>query len=67
MVEYSRFVETAYEWTEVWDFLCSSGGKEIYGLFIPAQCKSYIFAIDSVRTNNMPNLKTLYEQEYSVT
>ncbi|KAF6026125.1 POLE [Bugula neritina] len=44
----------------------ASSGKEIYGLFIPSQCKAHIFAMDSVRTNNMPNLKNLFEQEYTL-
>ena len=47
--------------------VCYSSGKEIYGLFIPAQNKAHLFAVDSVRTNNMPNMRTLYEQEHGLT
>ncbi|XP_067928568.1 DNA polymerase epsilon catalytic subunit A-like [Watersipora subatra] len=43
-----------------------NSSKEVYGVFIPAQSRAHIFAVDSVRTNNVPNLKTLYEQEHSL-
>lgn len=35
----------------------------MYGLFFAATGKAHIFAVDRVRTNQMPNLGNLYQTE----
>ncbi|XP_017476166.1 PREDICTED: DNA polymerase epsilon catalytic subunit A isoform X2 [Rhagoletis zephyria] len=37
--------------------------KEIWGLFLLSSRKALIFALDTVRTNQMPNMRTLYTAE----
>ncbi|CAB1321597.1 unnamed protein product [Coregonus sp. 'balchen'] len=41
----------------------SQGHKALFGLFIPSQRKASIFVLDTVRSNQMPNLSTLYGAE----
>ncbi|KAG9339579.1 hypothetical protein JZ751_023470 [Albula glossodonta] len=41
----------------------SQGHKALFGLFIPAQRKASIFVLDTVRSNQMPNLSSLYGAE----
>lgn len=41
----------------------SQGHKALFGLFIPAQRKANVFVLDTVRSNQMPNLSTLYAAE----
>ncbi|KAI4820988.1 hypothetical protein KUCAC02_028941 [Chaenocephalus aceratus] len=41
----------------------SQGHKALFGLFIPSQRKASIFILDTVRTNQMPNLTNLYTAE----
>ncbi|KAI4894825.1 hypothetical protein NFI96_029846 [Prochilodus magdalenae] len=41
----------------------SQGHKALFGLFIPSQRKANIFVLDTVRSNQMPNLSTLYGAE----
>nr|XP_023689121.1 DNA polymerase epsilon catalytic subunit A [Paramormyrops kingsleyae]XP_023689122.1 DNA polymerase epsilon catalytic subunit A [Paramormyrops kingsleyae]XP_023689123.1 DNA polymerase epsilon catalytic subunit A [Paramormyrops kingsleyae] len=39
------------------------GQKALFGLFIPSQRKASIFVLDTVRSNQMPNLSALYGAE----
>ena len=39
------------------------GHKMIFGLFIPATKKSNVFVVDTVKSNQMPNLVTLFSNE----
>ncbi|KAL6465246.1 hypothetical protein MHYP_G00253790 [Metynnis hypsauchen] len=41
----------------------SQGHKALFGLFIPSQRKANIFVLDTVRSNQMPNLSTMYGAE----
>uniref|UniRef100_A0A8B9JNV3 DNA polymerase epsilon catalytic subunit n=1 Tax=Astyanax mexicanus TaxID=7994 RepID=A0A8B9JNV3_ASTMX len=41
----------------------SQGHKALFGLFIPSQRKANVFVLDTVRSNQMPNLSTLYGAE----
>ncbi|KAF4795109.1 hypothetical protein TURU_095920 [Turdus rufiventris] len=41
----------------------SQGSKALLGLFIPSQRKAAIFVLDKVRSNQMPNLTTLFSVE----
>ncbi|XP_066509888.1 DNA polymerase epsilon catalytic subunit A-like [Hoplias malabaricus] len=41
----------------------SQGQKALFGLFIPSQRKAHIFVLDTVRSNQMPNLSTMYGAE----
>uniref|UniRef100_A0A3P9H1R7 DNA polymerase epsilon catalytic subunit n=1 Tax=Oryzias latipes TaxID=8090 RepID=A0A3P9H1R7_ORYLA len=41
----------------------SQGHKALFGLFIPSQRKASIFILDTVRSNQMPNLSNLYSAE----
>ncbi|TRY87471.1 hypothetical protein DNTS_035299 [Danionella cerebrum] len=41
----------------------SQGNKALFGLFIPSQRKASIFVLDTVRSNQMPNLSSLYGAE----
>lgn len=38
--------------------------KEIWGVFMPFTKKGLIIALDSVRTNQMPNIKNMYASEH---
>ncbi|XP_012159069.1 DNA polymerase epsilon catalytic subunit A [Ceratitis capitata] len=37
--------------------------KELWGLFLLSSRKAFIFVLDTVRTNQMPNMRTLYTAE----
>ena len=39
------------------------GSKSLYGLFIPATRKAHVFVVDTVRSNQMPNLNNMYNAE----
>ena len=39
------------------------GNKAMYGLFNPAVKKGLVFVLDTVRSNQMPNLTTMYANE----
>ncbi|KAM8961963.1 DNA polymerase epsilon catalytic subunit A [Pelodytes ibericus] len=41
----------------------SQGNKALFGLFIPSQRKSAVFVVDTVRSNQMPNLSNMYTAE----
>ncbi|XP_019718434.1 DNA polymerase epsilon catalytic subunit A [Hippocampus comes] len=41
----------------------SQGHKALFGLFIPSQRKANIFILDTVRSNQMPNLSNVYSAE----
>ncbi|XP_076845905.1 DNA polymerase epsilon catalytic subunit A [Brachyhypopomus gauderio] len=41
----------------------SQGHKALFGLFIPSQRKASVFVLDTVRSNQMPNLGALYGAE----
>ncbi|XP_067406281.1 DNA polymerase epsilon catalytic subunit A [Emydura macquarii macquarii] len=43
----------------------SQGSKALFGLFIPSQRKACVFVLDTVRSNQMPNLTSLYSSERS--
>ncbi|KAK2153411.1 hypothetical protein LSH36_298g04118 [Paralvinella palmiformis] len=42
-----------------------SGQKQMFGLFFPGSKRASIFVVDTVRTNQMPNMTTLYNTEHS--
>lgn len=37
-----------------------SGTKSMIGVFVTPACKATVFVVDTVRTNQMPNMNTLY-------
>lgn len=37
----------------------------MYGLFFPASKKAAVYVVDTVRTNQMPNMTNLYSTEYA--
>ena len=39
------------------------GHKQVYALFIPAVKKAWLSVVDTVATNQLPNLSALYNQE----
>ena len=39
------------------------GNKQLVGLFIPSSKKAHVYVVDTVRSNQMPNLGTLYNNE----
>uniref|UniRef100_A0A4W3JDP1 DNA polymerase epsilon catalytic subunit n=1 Tax=Callorhinchus milii TaxID=7868 RepID=A0A4W3JDP1_CALMI len=41
----------------------AQGNKALFGLFIPSQRKASVFVLDTVRSNQMPNLTNLYTAE----
>ncbi|XP_067911587.1 DNA polymerase epsilon catalytic subunit A [Heterodontus francisci] len=41
----------------------AQGNKALFGLFIPSQRKASVFVLDTVRSNQMPNLNNLYATE----
>ncbi|XP_063171878.1 DNA polymerase epsilon catalytic subunit A [Candoia aspera] len=43
----------------------SQGSKALLGLFIPSQRKAAIFVLDTVRSNQMPNLSNMYSAEHA--
>lgn len=42
-----------------------SDARSMYGLFFAATGKAHVFAVDRVRTNQMPNLGNLYQTEHT--
>ncbi|XP_074652055.1 DNA polymerase epsilon catalytic subunit A-like [Tubulanus polymorphus] len=41
------------------------GNKILYGLFLPMLKKATVIAVDTVRTNQMPNLQSMYNAEHN--
>lgn len=41
------------------------GNKALFGLFIPSQRKAAVFVVDTVRSNQMPNLSSMYTSEHT--
>ncbi|XP_073410903.1 DNA polymerase epsilon catalytic subunit A [Dendrobates tinctorius] len=41
------------------------GNKALFGLFIPSQRKAAVFVLDTVRSNQMPNLSSMYTSEHT--
>ena len=39
------------------------GNKAMYGLFLPSSKKGLVFVLDTVRSNQMPNMNTMYNNE----
>ena len=37
----------------------------MYGLFFPTSKKAAVYVVDTVRTNQMPNMTNLYNAEHS--
>ena len=46
--------------------LCFSGSKMMYGLFFPMAKKGTVFVVDTVRSDQMPNLNALFNSERNV-
>lgn len=44
----------------------SQGHKALFGIFIPSQRRASVFVLDTVRSNQMPNLSALYSAEHSL-
>lgn len=40
-----------------------SGAKQMFAVFMPLSQKAAIFVVDTVRTNQMPNMTALYNAE----
>lgn len=52
----------------VFDVICNfvdRGYKQMYGLFFPASKKAAIYVVDTVRTNQMPNMTNLFNTEHA--
>ena len=47
-------------------FVYFSGNKMMYGLFLPMSKKGVIFVVDTVRSDQMPNLNALFNAERNV-
>ncbi|CAH1796227.1 unnamed protein product [Owenia fusiformis] len=43
-----------------------SGAKMMFGLFFPMSKKASVFVVDTVRTNQMPNMNALYNAEHNL-
>ena len=39
------------------------GNKQLIGLFVPTNRRAHVYVVDTVRTNQMPNLTNLYNSE----
>ena len=44
-------------------FFCSSESRAMFGLLLSATNKAHVFVLDTVRTNQMPNMNNLYQTE----
>ncbi|KAK2507903.1 hypothetical protein MC885_010384 [Smutsia gigantea] len=44
----------------------AQGHKALFGIFVPAQRRASVFVLDTVRSNQMPSLSTLYSAEHSL-
>ncbi|XP_048641832.1 DNA polymerase epsilon catalytic subunit A isoform X2 [Marmota marmota marmota] len=44
----------------------TQGHKALFGLFVPSQRRASVFVLDTVRSNQMPSLSTLYSAEHSL-
>uniref|UniRef100_A0A2K6NW00 DNA polymerase epsilon catalytic subunit n=1 Tax=Rhinopithecus roxellana TaxID=61622 RepID=A0A2K6NW00_RHIRO len=44
----------------------AQGHKALFGIFIPSQRRASVFVLDTVRSNQMPNLGTLYSAEHGL-
>jgi len=44
----------------------SSGSKILYGLFFPMAKKGTVFVVDTVRSDQMPNLNAMFNAERNV-
>nr|XP_051692815.1 DNA polymerase epsilon catalytic subunit A isoform X3 [Oryctolagus cuniculus] len=44
----------------------SQGHKALFGIFVPSQRRASVFVLDTVRSNQMPNLSALYSAEHSL-
>ena len=42
-----------------------SGQKQMFGVFLPMHKKASVFVVDTVRTNQMPNMQALYNAEHN--
>ncbi|KAM8817888.1 DNA polymerase epsilon catalytic subunit A isoform 4-T4 [Rhynchonycteris naso] len=44
----------------------TQGHKALFGIFVPSQRRASVFVLDTVRSNQMPNLSALYSAEHSL-
>uniref|UniRef100_A0A2K5KBR1 DNA polymerase epsilon catalytic subunit n=1 Tax=Colobus angolensis palliatus TaxID=336983 RepID=A0A2K5KBR1_COLAP len=44
----------------------AQGHKALFGIFIPSQRRASVFVLDTVRSNQMPNLGALYSAEHGL-
>ncbi|PNJ05586.1 POLE isoform 8 [Pongo abelii] len=44
----------------------AQGHKALFGIFIPSQRRASVFVLDTVRSNQMPSLGTLYSAEHGL-
>ncbi|XP_058137158.1 DNA polymerase epsilon catalytic subunit A [Dasypus novemcinctus] len=44
----------------------SQGHKALFGVFIPSQRRASVFVLDTVRSNQMPSLGSMYSSEHSL-
>ncbi len=63
LATYHYLPQGSYKTVYLYQHKC--GNKSIYGLFVPATKKASVFAVDTVRSNQMPNLNNLYNNERS--
>ena len=52
-----------HRWSKVSCCFLNRGHKEMYGLFFPMFKKGFIFVVDTVRSNQMPTLSSMYNTE----
>jgi DNA polymerase epsilon subunit 1 len=58
-----NYLEVIPNLKNIYLFIHSNANKMIMGLFIPQTNTGQVFVLDSVRTNNMPNLNNLFNNE----
>lgn len=51
---------------ETANFCYFSGTKMMYGLFFPMAKKGTVFVVDTVRSDQMPNLNAMFNSERNV-
>lgn len=61
---YLQNSQTAMKKIFIYQHNIPTAKKEIWGVFMPLTRKGLIIALDSVRTNQMPNVKNMYTSEH---
>lgn len=61
VAQYDYLIENSLQYIYLYHH--KSGNKSMFGVFIPATKKAHIFVVDTIRTNQMPNMSALYNNE----